>query len=187
MNIDINKAFQEFFKELATEFDATEENQFEQMKDTMQKCFLKACKNAITKKENISSSSSSEEDDDDKKNKKNTKLTGYNIFMSQQMKNNGKSMKEAVSLYQQLSDDEKQKFKVIANKKNANNNKKNGKANGNGNGDGEKKKLTGYNLFMSKAMSKKEGRGLPLAEAVKEWQALSDNEKKEWKQKATEL
>ena len=189
LKINTDEAFKQFSELLATEFEFTEE-QHKEMHEGMKKCFFGACQAAkIIKSEKASKeknnsdqeeeNTSNEENNDEKKTKKQKTINGYNLWMSRQMKGLKKSMPEAVKAYQALSKDEKEKLKLEANKIN--------KKNGNKKNKQEKKQPNGYNLFMSDAMKKEGGLGLALPDAIRAWQALSDDEKSEWKVKANDL
>ena len=127
-----------------------------------------------------------------KKTEKKRKVSSYNLFVGHQMKIEGQTMGEAVPLWKQLGEKEKQIWKDKADILNQENSKevdscddsheaekKKSKAKGKGNGD---RKTSGYNLFIGDQMKNK---GKKMGEAVGLWKELSEKEKLVWKEKAT--
>jgi hypothetical protein len=117
---------------------------------------------------------------DVKKEKKEKKMSGYNLFMREKMKNEKLPMKEAVGLCKQMIQEEKEmwnekvkvkngevkKVEVVDQKK-----------------EKKEKKWSGYTLFMSKKMKEDK---LPMKEAVGLWKQMTQDEKNLWNEKVKE-
>ncbi len=143
---------------------------YEPMKDELKHAFLKS----VPKVKIIQT----------KKIEKTHKLSGYNVFMSETMKE-GKSMSEAVEAWKTLEETKKNEWKSKAEKKNLlmktsvletkdEATKKTDKIR-------KTHKKSGYNLYMSDCMKVQK---LKMAD-VPSWKDLSEKEKKKWNDKAT--
>jgi hypothetical protein len=109
--------------------------------------------------------------------KKSKKMSGYTLFLSQTMTGGEVKMKDAVKMWQQLSEDEKTEWKNEVNQKNSIEEdtevveKK----------EKKEKKWCGYTLFMSETMRKNK---IKMGEAAKSWKNLPEKDKKDWNEKA---
>ena len=132
------------------------------------------------------------------KGSKGKKSSGYNLFLSAAMKGSvgeeKKSMAEAVSLWQNLTLDEKNEWNEKAKEKNAQGNSSNGdgmvvkKATKKKSEKG-KRKMSGYNLFTRAKMAElKENIEIEAKDRLKEigrqWKELTKEEQKEWNEQA---
>ena len=140
-----------------------------------------------------------------KKTEKMRKTSSYNLFVGHQMKNQGKTMGEAVTLWKELGEKEKLVWKEEAsvldlkkemelreeNKKSQEKSQKKGKSvkkletksdkKSKGKKSKKNRKTSGYNLFIGDLMK---NQGKKLGEAVALWKELSDEDKMVWKEKA---
>ena len=173
INIDLNKATKAFLLLVKEQTEASDDNI-----ELFKEMFQTACTEAII--ENSDNEDNSEENKESKKTGK--KLSGYNIYMKNALSKKEKGgqqlqMKDAINKWNEMSEKELNKWKALATEHNKNiiNNNNN-----------KKKKLSGYNLFMQKKMKKIEngGEGINMSNAIKMWQALNDEQKNEWKEKA---
>jgi hypothetical protein len=176
ITIDLDKATNTFLAKIKEGTDVTEENL-----NDFKNMFQTACTDSIC--EIITED---EDNDDNIKEKKNgKKLSGYNIYMSKALSKKDKGgqqlqMKDAINNWNKMSEEEQNKWKILATEHNKKNNMNN---------NNKKKKLSGYNLFMQKKMKKidKGGEAIPMSEAIKQWQNLTEDEKKVWNDKAKNL